>query len=436
MSQASQGLNVGTPEQAEAQKLHYLISEAERCNRTEIWYAESAIGTEGITMLAKFEKLRTLILPGASFPLERIVEFDNLKVLAVRCLSLSSPMTQLPASVYVSLRNLGELSIFSPIKKCFLFQLLNVYPLCLGYIALIGPFVKGDFETLHLLTNLRLLVLMSDTPVELGWIQQHGTAVEMILKCPITIEDFDPPYDNEFIKRLRLYNLQGISSFSFLLNFPNLKGLALRNHIDVIPENIWQVFEQIFTLKNLIGLDLSGMQHLTDQILNCIVQSRLVLVNFIAVRHVGNRIEGFSDAGMTTFLQWPENTLLERLDISGHTNVTLNSFHCTIRCIRKLKFLGLRRTSCNNVEIADIFVTRRQQSRQFHMTPNGLVWDAGLPTLRISLNTIPVCRTQLNSLSYGDPAHQVILYINQVDTYAYYGYQLDDANSLNSYLMS
>jgi hypothetical protein len=312
---------------------------------------------------------------------------------------------------------LGPIDILQAIDL-FRKKFENIY-----YLFVNGDVTEENLKQLQKLLRVFTLVIDSQNTVDLSWFCNKYFVIELIVKAPISISDSTWKPNNE-LQVLRLYNCTSINDFRFIDNYYWLNVLTLRHG----PQLTLQQIEPVFMLTQLISLDLSGTPLLTDELLLQIVASRWSLETFLAVKDTSAGEGGFTDQGITAFLNSASTRNLNDLNLSGHQSITSASLNGEIRCLKQLKWLGLRKTGCNSADSVRALVTKRGQLLAARMR-----WNK-LPKLTISISaTDPTAEP--NTEHIGTVNNSVDIEINTIDRHPTYGYSEADANSLNDLLI-
>jgi hypothetical protein len=312
---------------------------------------------------------------------------------------------------------LGPIDILQAIDL-FRKKFENIY-----YLFVNGDVTEENLKQLQKLLRVFTLVIDSQNTVDLSWFCNKYFVIELIVKAPISISDSTWKPNNE-LQVLRLYNCTSINDFRFIDNYYWLNVLTLRHG----PQLTLQQIEPVFMLTQLISLDLSGTPLLTDELLLQIVASRWSLETFLAVKDTSAGEGGFTDQGITAFLNSASTRNLNDLNLSGHQSITSASLNGEIRCLKQLKWLGLRKTGCNSADSVRALVTKRGQLLAARMR-----WNK-LPKLTISISaTDPTAEPNTEHIWIDD--NRVDIAINTIDCKPTYGYSGADANSLNELLI-
>jgi hypothetical protein len=238
---------------------------------------------------------------------------------------------------------------------------------------------------------------------------------------------------NNYFSSLRFYNCATTVDFSFLLDYTALTSLALRN----APQLTVAQLRPILARKILRLLDVSGTPVLNDDLLDEIQHCRLTLRSLVAVRNfLAAQPEQFTDQGIARYLGWAGNKHLEWLEISGHESITGAAFSGQMYCLDKLEWVGLRRTGCDTVLSVAVFTTQRDQVLRTPLFR--LIKIKSLPKLKIGISDQhfgPPEAESCTNITSTDVRNKITIEINHRDINTNYGYNTDDYNSLNGFLI-
>jgi hypothetical protein len=409
-----------------AERLRKLVIEARIGRRQEVFFDEDCVDEVCIIELLYFDHLQSLILPNGKFPVEHIVYF-NLKKLVVReFVDFPSDDEKPSQSALRKLQSVAYLSILGPINIRRVFAFLHNEWFNLQYLSIHGEITADRLRALFNLIFVRTLVVESANSVQLRWFAAARRPIELVLKAPISFADYKPKaYDN--ITSLRLYDCTGITNFDFIEYCrTGLTTVALRNSPKISVSSLNCVLELIY----LRHLDLSGTPVLNDELLRQIVRRKLALVTLLLVRDTyKSHDKGFTSEGVIDFLAYKQNTELQRLDLSGHGLITVDSLSHEMYCLRKLSWLGLRKTGCYSFVCALDIGNKRQRLLK---SSNSSQHVQRLPKLTI-LITASDPQAKANTQQFGTDNNSIEVQVNTADCQPTYGCHKFDANSLNDF---
>jgi hypothetical protein len=135
--------------------------------------------------------------------------------------------------------------------------------------------------------------------------------------------------------------------FSCLEQF-ELTNLYLRNASTLRPTQLSPLFNPVVLQR----LDVSYTRAAEDDLLRLLVEQKVALRVLVAViappesHDSCNNLKGFNKQVLTAYLEWPENTKLEVLEIAGHVKINDTIFRANMACIRSLRYFGCLFTGC------------------------------------------------------------------------------------------
>jgi hypothetical protein len=181
-------------------------------------------------MVANYAPLQALHLPHGTYPISSLRLFSRLKHLVVNRVILMEENCRSVKAVFQKMLNLKTLSILSPMPIWVCAKLISYPCISLFYLAIEGFITKRQIFELKHRTRLDTLVIISQGPIPLRWLNRGRLATELVLKTPISFSFRAQSARNNSVRRLRLYNCANITDFKFILSsYPVLSRLTLRN---------------------------------------------------------------------------------------------------------------------------------------------------------------------------------------------------------------
>jgi hypothetical protein len=350
------------PPPHELLKLNSMISWARAQRHTHICF-HGLLNDAQLEALIGFAQLQFLTVENANFPLEFLPKFPSLVGLIVGSITLPRDEASFPVC-YDKLRTMRSMRIIDPLDLTTTETLLQQSIHCLQAFGIHAPVTEEIInKVLVKLPRLTSLTLMSPSPVDVMWLLPFQDPIWRIcVRAQLAVDPATSKVPNKCVEKVTFTDCQLVADFTFLSVFRKLKILTMRNAPHLTDVN---QLASLFTKKDLTKLDLSGTAVLDDEFLTKLREAEIRLKHLIAYRSGAvDANTGFTDVGLSQYLQWPLNCQLVTLDIAGHTQITRAPFLAIpgqpiIACLPHLTTLGVRYTGISTSVMVQSLLTLR-----------------------------------------------------------------------------